>query len=144
MARQQRAREELAIFLLIKPRALNVEQPQPGEFGQHQRVDRGPLRFRYRLYGTALVNSLHREMTGQWLDEAQPRTVSNPIVRDRFRFVAETGRPTWRRGKSLWDRDPLHPFIETCYAPLAADGTTVDKIMGVAVLFDSAGKEIPG
>jgi hypothetical protein len=106
-------------------------------------VYRDPLRFRYRVYGTALVNSLHREMTGQWLDEAQPRTISNPIVRERFRFVAETGRPTWRRGKSLWDRDPLHPFIETCYVPLAADGKTVDKIMGLAVLFDSAGREIP-
>jgi hypothetical protein len=90
-----------------------------------------------------LVASLHHEMTGQWLDEAQPRTVSNPVIRDRFRFVAETGRPTWRHGKAIWERDPLHPTIETCYVPLAADGRTVDKIMGVAVLFDSAGREIP-
>jgi hypothetical protein len=42
-------------------------------------VHRDPLRFRYRLYGTALVSSLHREVTGQWLDEAQPETVFNSL-----------------------------------------------------------------
>ena len=32
-------------------------------------VHRDPLRFRYRLCGTALVRSLNREVTGQWLLE---------------------------------------------------------------------------
>jgi len=105
-------------------------------------VHRDPLRFRYRLYGTALVRSLHREVTGRWLDEVQPETVHNPVLRDRYRFIVETGCPTWRRGPSLWDRDPLHRIIENCFTPLAADGKTVDKIMGLSVLFDSAGEEI--
>jgi hypothetical protein len=107
-------------------------------------VHRNPLRFRYRLYGTALVRSLDREVTGRWLDEVQPETVLNPVLRDRYRFIVETGRPTWRRGQSFWYRDPLHRMIENCFTPLAADGQTVDKIMGLSVLFDSAGKEIPG
>ena len=34
-------------------------------------VHRDPLRLRFRLYGTALVSSLGREVTGQWLDEAR-------------------------------------------------------------------------
>jgi hypothetical protein len=59
-------------------------------------VHRDPLRFRYRLYDTALVSSLHREVTGRWLDEVQPETVNNPVLRDRYRFIVETGRPTWR------------------------------------------------
>ena len=105
-------------------------------------VHRDPLRFRYRLCGTALVRSLNREVTGQWLDEVQPETVCNPMVRDRYRFVAETGRPTWRRGPSLWDRDPLHRIIENCVAPLAANGKTVNVIIGFSVLFDSSGNEI--
>ena len=87
---------------------------------------------------------MNREVTGRWLDEAQPETSVNPVLRDRFRFIVETGRPTWRRGPSLWDRDPLHQTIENCFAPLAADGKTVDKIMGLSVLFDSEGREIPG
>ncbi len=106
-------------------------------------VHRDPLRFRYRLYGTALVTSLHRDLTGQWLDEAQPETVYNPMVRDRYRFIAETGRPTWRRGQTLRDRDPVHRMIENCILPLAADGTTVDILTGLIVLFNSAGTEIP-
>jgi hypothetical protein len=63
-------------------------------------------------------------------------------VRDRYCFVAKTGRPTWRRGPSLWDRDPQHRIIENCVAPLAANGKIVDVIIGFSVLFDSSGKEI--
>jgi hypothetical protein len=105
-------------------------------------VHRNPLRFRYRLCGTALVRSLNREVTGQWLDEVQPETVCNPMVRDRYCFVAKTGRPTWRRGPSLWDRDPQHRIIENCVAPLAANGKSVNVIIGFSVLFDSSGNEI--
>lgn len=105
-------------------------------------VHRDPLRFQYRLYGTALVSSLHRDVTGRWLHEAQPEAVANPAVRDRFHFMAETGRPTWRRGQTLRERDALHRSIENCIAPLAADGRTVDMIVGLTVVFDSAGNEI--
>jgi hypothetical protein len=107
-------------------------------------VHRDPLRYRYRLYGTALVRSVHSDATGRWMDEVEPRSVSDPILRDRFRFIAETGRPTWRRGQTSWSRDPLHRMVENCMVPLAADGTTVDIIMGLVLLFDSAGREIPG
>jgi hypothetical protein len=105
-------------------------------------VYRHPLRFCSRLCGTTLVRSLNREVTGQWLDEIQPETVYNQTVRDRYRFVVEAGRPTWRQGRSFWDRDPLHRTVENCLAPLAADGKTVDIIIGLAVLFDAAGREI--
>src|SRR5260370_6304800 len=53
-------------------------------------VHRDPLRFRYRLYGTALVSSLGREAPGQWLDRAQPEPISNPMGRDRYPFFPET------------------------------------------------------
>jgi hypothetical protein len=106
-------------------------------------VHRHPLRFRYRLYGTALANSLRREVTGRWMDEAAPELVSDPQMRDRLRFLAEAGRPTWRRGSTLRDgRDPLHRIVENCVVPLAADGRTVDILVGVAVLFDASGREI--
>jgi hypothetical protein len=39
-------------------------------------------------------------------------------------------------------RDPLHRIVENCVVPLAADGRTVDIIVGVAVLFDETGREI--
>ena len=105
-------------------------------------VHRCPLRFRYRLYGTALATSLNRDVTGQWMDEAAPEILNNPEVQDRLRFMTEVGRPTWRRGPTLRDgRDPLHRIIENCVVPLAADGKTVDILFGVAVLFDATGTE---
>jgi hypothetical protein len=105
-------------------------------------VFRNPLRFRYRLVGTDITRSLQREMTGLWLDEAQPESVRNVDLRDRYRFIAETGRPTWRRGRTLWNRDPTHRMVENCLLPLAGDGMIVDKIIAVSVMFDAGGCEL--
>ncbi len=105
-------------------------------------VFRNPLRYRYRLCGTEMVRSLGREITGQWLDEVHPALIANPQSRERFRFMAETGRATWRRGLPLWTHDPKHQMIETLIVPLAEDGRTVDKMLAVSVMFDSAGRPI--
>ena len=105
-------------------------------------VYRDPLRFRYRLVGTLLVQSAQRELTGQWLDEAHPQSVTKPAIADRYRFVAEAGLPTWRRGPAAWGRDPEHHMIENCITPLAKDGRTVDMLFGCSVLFDIHGREI--
>jgi hypothetical protein len=105
-------------------------------------VFRDPLRFRYRLVGTDIVRSVQRELTGQWLDEAQPETVANPALLNRYRFIVDTGRPTWRRGSTLWRRDPHHRTLENCLVPLAADGETVDKVLAFTVLFDAEGREL--
>jgi hypothetical protein len=101
-----------------------------------------PLRFRYRLVGTDITRSLQRELTGLWLDEAQPETTRNPTLCDRYRYIVETGKPTWRRGQTLWSRDPTHRLIENCLAPLASDGQTIDKIIAVSVMFDASGHEL--
>lgn len=105
-------------------------------------VQRNPLRYRYRLCGTEMVRSLGREVTGAWLDEAHPQLIENAQSRERFRYMAETGQPTWRRGPPLWTRDPEHRLIETCLVPLAADGVTVDKILGFSIMFDTQGRPI--
>jgi hypothetical protein len=105
-------------------------------------VHRNPLRLRYRLAGTQVVWSLRREVTGQWLDEMEPDRALKPIVFDRYRFIVETGRPTWRHGVSTRVRERPYETVENCLAPLAADGKTVDTIFGVSVLFDFKGKEL--
>ena len=105
-------------------------------------VFRDPLRFRYRLVGTDITRSVQRELTGQWLDEAQPESLRNVNLRDRYRFILETGQATWRRGQTLWDRDPNHRIVENCLAPLATDGATVDKIIAVSVIYDANGREL--
>ena len=82
-------------------------------------VFRDPLRYRYRLCGTEMVRSYGREVTGRWLDEVHPALIANPQSRERFRFMAETGRATWRRATPLWTLDPKQHMIETLIVPLA-------------------------
>ena len=89
-----------------------------------------------------LVRSFGRELTGIWLDEAHPQMIENPESRERFRYMVEAGRPTWRKGAPLWTRHPDHRSLETCIVPLAADGAIVDKLLGFCVMFDSQGRAI--
>jgi hypothetical protein len=105
-------------------------------------VFRDPLRYRYRLCGTDMVRSYGREVTGKWLDEVHPALIANPQSCERFRFMAETGCATWRRGMPLWIRDPKHQAIETLIVPLAGNGRTVDKLLAVSVVFDNSGRPI--
>jgi hypothetical protein len=104
-------------------------------------VNRAPLRYRYRFCGTELVRAFGREVTGRWLDEVHPE-LANPESSERFRYMIETGSATWRRGAPLWSRRPDHRIVESCLAPLAADGHVVDKIFGVVVPCDSAGRPL--
>jgi PAS domain len=106
-------------------------------------VVRAPLRFRYRLVGTAEVSTLGRDLTGQWVDEAHPNFADNPYLGNRYRFMAETGRPTWRRGPVRWGHDSEHRSVENCMVPLASDGATVDIIFAISVVFFKTGQPVP-
>jgi len=105
-------------------------------------VFRDPLRFRCRLVGSDMVRSIGYEVTGRWLDEVHPLSVKEPRSRDRFRLVADQGRPTWRRGLPQWARQPEFKLVESLILPLAADGRTVDKIIALSVTFDFKGRLI--
>lgn len=123
--RQHIVPEDLAPLL---PRILLIE------------VHRDPLRFRYRVIGTEVAWSRGRDPTGQWLDVLHGENFE--AYSARYRYIADTGRATWRRGQSLWDREPKHLIVENCLMPLAKNGCIVDMIFGVSVVFDSAGKEM--
>ncbi|HWD59108.1 MAG TPA: PAS domain-containing protein [Stellaceae bacterium] len=105
-------------------------------------VYRNPLRFRCRLAGSDMVRSIGEEVTGKWLDEVHPASVSDPSSRDRFRIAVELARPTWRRGQPRWARQPEFKITESLLLPLAADGRTVDKIIAISVTFDMNGRLI--
>ncbi|HVJ54366.1 MAG TPA: PAS domain-containing protein [Aliidongia sp.] len=105
-------------------------------------VVRAPLRFRYRLVGTGEVATLGLDATGHWLDEVHPESVTDPALNDRYRFMVETGRPTWRRGPVRWGHDKSHRLVENCMVPLAADGRTVDIIFAFSMLFHDDGTAV--
>jgi hypothetical protein len=102
-------------------------------------VVRRPLRYRYRYCGGELVRSLGSEVTGRWLDEVEPQLSADPEPRERLCFTALTGRPTWWRGPAHGRHGLDHRTVESCIVPLAGDGTTVDKMIGITVAFDRKG-----
>jgi PAS domain len=105
-------------------------------------VYRAPLRYRLRVCGSAMVRSLGQEVTGRWLDEVHPQSAADPGSGDRLRIAVERGRPTWRRGVPRWPRAPEVKAAESLMVPLAADGCTVDKLMGVSIAFDAKGRMV--
>jgi PAS domain-containing protein len=100
----------------------------------------GP-RFRYRLVGTKEVETLQREVTGQWLDEVQPHLRDRPGGFERFFYMVEHGRATYRTGRVSFMHHRDHRIVENCMAPLARDGQTVDMIAVCSVLYRLDGKE---
>jgi hypothetical protein len=103
--------------------------------------DAGQLRFRYRLVGTKEVETLQREVTGQWFDDVHPRLKENPAHLERYRFMVESGQPTYRKGGVNFAHKREHEHVENCIVPLARDGKTVDMIAACSVLYRSDGRE---
>jgi hypothetical protein len=102
-------------------------------------VQREPLRFRYRLVGTRIVEGIGREVTGQWLDEAHPHVLATGGYGDRYRDAVMSGAVAHRRGPArLWDHQDYRE-VENVLLPLAADGRTVDILMMLTVLYWSDG-----
>jgi hypothetical protein len=92
----------------------------------------GTGRYRYRLFGSALVEGLGRDPTGQYLDDVYPDFDGSRSKRYRDQ-VFEMGKPSHRIGRPSL-RFPKDFFcVERLYLPLAADGRRVDMVMGVLV-----------
>jgi hypothetical protein len=100
----------------------------------------GP-RFRYRLVGTKEVETLQREVTGHWLDEAHPHLVETRYGLKRFIFMAESGQPTYRKGEVNFSHHRDHRIVENCMVPLARDGVSVDLIAVCSVLYRLDGSQ---
>ncbi len=105
-------------------------------------VEGCPPRFRYRLIGTRMVDSLGADLTGRWLDQAHAKGGTAPQFPSYARVAVE-GVPEWRRGKPHFSS-----YIDKCtemervFLPLATNGKDVDMILTIAVFFDRARNEL--
>lgn len=95
-------------------------------------VARDPLRFRYRLIGTAHVDSLGFNPTGRWFDEAHPNFGETSACRE-FVAVVERGEPAYYRGPLTFVTTKAYLEIERLTLPLARDGKTIDMLLCIAV-----------
>ena len=100
-------------------------------------VARDPLRFRFRLIGTSVVEYAGEDNTGKWFDEAMPDFDPSMYV-----DVVEIGEPSWQRSPSRMRPYKQYRELERVRLPLAKDGKTIDVILCLTVFFDKDGKEI--
>ncbi len=94
-------------------------------------VARTPLRFRCRLFGTGHRDVVGRDFTGYWLDEVFPHF---PATQTHADFTAAlAGEPRWYRGAPDYAAAKGYSGIERLVLPLAADGVSVDMLLGLTV-----------
>lgn len=97
------------------------------------------LRFRIRLLGTANVQLMGSDCTGQFLDE-QLRPEDAARIMTTYRQVVDERRPHyWRSFLSTPGREHMH--YERLLLPLAADGTTVDIVLALFLPLETSSGE---
>lgn len=105
-------------------------------------VQREPFRLRYRLVGTRVVEAIGHETTGLWVDEAHPHLLKHEQYFERYREVVTTKIPSRRRGPArIWTHQDYRE-IENVILPLASDGTNVDVLLLMTVMYRLDGTSI--
>lgn len=93
----------------------------------------GGADFRYRLVGVEISRALGRDYTGRWMSQCS-YDVPRAAVIAEFREVVEARRPVLRKGQVAWAPDQSWRSFRSVHAPLASDGHTVDKTLGVLLV----------
>lgn len=94
------------------------------------RGERG-CRYRFRLVGTEVVAAIGQDLTGQWLDQIGGVGRTDPVIASYDRVVATRSPHAWRNIVHVEGRE--HVGYRRLICPLAADGETVDMLIGVFV-----------
>ncbi len=93
----------------------------------------GGARFRYRLFGTALVEGYGRDATGRYVDEMlAPERVT--ALHAFYQTMCKTRRPYYVR-THYPTASNFNLVSNRIVAPLSSDGTTIDKMI-TALTFD--------
>jgi hypothetical protein len=90
-------------------------------------VLREPLRFRFRLHGTALTLRAGYDMTGKMADEL-PNARNRDMLVARCRAVVERRQPLVTTDERLVGRRTS--AYEVLWLPLSDDGSTISMLMG--------------
>lgn len=102
-------------------------------------VQTEPLRFRYRLLGTAIRHKTAsgENVIGRWMDEIDPDFAAG-LRFDAFAMPVRQHSPSYHRGAPVFPAGLEHLTLERLFMPLAADGVHVNMLFCVS-LFLAAG-----
>lgn len=90
-------------------------------------VEEEPLRLFFRLIGTHITDSLGRNYTGLYFDEAYDEPMLGDLLR-LYSIVLKSKAPVRHFGKALHS-DKKHRDYESVHLPLSDDGRTVNIIL---------------
>src|SRR5260221_7779368 len=90
-------------------------------------VERGPIRFRIRLEGTAVAAVRRRPGTGRYLDEPGIVVLHNGVIEAFTRMIAD--RQPWYSEGSFRLEDGRSGHLHRLALPLSRDGVSVDMIL---------------
>ncbi|MFN4310214.1 MAG: hypothetical protein ACK4FK_06425 [Ferrovibrio sp.] len=109
-------------------------------------VQHMPLRFRYRLLGTAIrrVTQRGEQVVGRWIDEIDPDFAPGHPRFGAFAEVAEHGRPGYRKGPPVFPPGLEHLTIERIFLPLASNGQQVDMLFCLSLFLTQNGQLLKG
>lgn len=93
-------------------------------------VTPGTTDFTYRLTGSRVVEFFGADFTGKSFQSAFVRAKTANAFIDLCETVT-LRQPRWRRGKTAFVPAREYTEIERVYLPLAADGETVDMVLGL-------------
>jgi hypothetical protein len=88
---------------------------------------RGPLRFRYRVFGSEIARRLGIEMTGRMVDD-YPQLEHRALVQRRYAETIAARRPTVAQHDRRSLNEQLH-YYESLVLPLSRDGIEIDMLM---------------
>lgn len=98
-------------------------------------VENRPRRFRFRLVGTAIVDSFGLDTTGRYLEEVGFSDRA-PSVQAHYGAVAATAEPSCHQVHFTRGSGRFLAY-ERLILPLASDGKSVDMLLG-GICFDEA------
>lgn len=90
-----------------------------------------PFRARYRVLGTRLVEIAGRDLTGRWIDEVSAEAAAH--IYPTLRQVTAGRHAAHYRGRAYYNNPDHRRIVEYVLLPLAADGRTVDMVLGHSV-----------
>ncbi len=102
-------------------------------------VDVGPDgELTYRLSGSAIVAMFERDLTGHPVGTGIRSAGEEADVLARYRRIVATGEPFFHRAVLQEEKNDF-TAVERMILPLAADGTTVDMLIGILVRIENPG-----
>ncbi len=99
-------------------------------------VERDPLRFRFRLVGTEIVNHVGKDMTGKYLDELVEYDAQYARVKPDYETTVKFRTATISPVRFLTKDSKHYINYERLLLPLSEDGREVDMILGACSPLD--------